>query len=105
MESFSVKLTHTLEKDHKYKCEMYVRPRATIDCYVDRIGFYFSEDSLKFIYPNFFEPEVESIRGHFLADTSTWELITGDFIADGTEHFLTIICFKQEVLLTLLNLT
>lgn len=65
----------------------------------DDIGLYLSNDSLVdySLYGNFnVTPQVENVQGDIMGDPSQWYNITGQYIANGGEQFITIGNFKDE---------
>ena len=68
---------------------------------IDAIGAYFSNDSL--FYDNYnadkvlpYQPQVENKKGNVITDTLNWVLISGKFIAQGGERFITIGNFQVD---------
>jgi hypothetical protein len=83
---------------------MYVNPYDKLcSFYTDGIAMYFDNGQLDTIvaqdssgvYP-FVNPQVNNLAGNVLSDTMNWVLVSGLFIANGTEEFLTIGNFKTD---------
>jgi hypothetical protein len=89
-EYLSVQLTEPLMADTAYEVSFYVS-RAENSCGEDKIGAYFSQVAP----PNVgivvlpFDPQVSSNLG-IISNNIDWTLITGCFIAEGGEQFITI---------------
>jgi OmpA-OmpF porin, OOP family len=64
---------------------------------IDNIGAYFTVDS---IYSTTFidvpNPQIMSPDNVFLSDTANWMLVSGEFVAEGGEKFVTIGNFKND---------
>jgi len=88
----------------KYCVEMYVSLSNNSQFSVSRIGFAFTNDSVKVnqLSPYYFKPltfltpQVENDSTAFITDTLNWVLISGNFIANGGERFLTIGNFYND---------
>lgn len=97
-------LKDTLIQNHKYCCEFYVCCSNTCLFSTDAIGAYFSADSLKNDTSNLVLnviPQVENVPGNMLTDTLNWMLVSGEFIAQGGEKYITIGNFKDDAHTTL----
>ena len=92
-EYLEVPLTDTLIANKKYCVEFYVSLSYPASA-VSNCGAYFSIDSLldttnlKAI--DYVTPQIENPIGNMLNDTANWMLISGNFIAQGGERFMTI---------------
>ncbi len=92
-EYLEVPLTDTLIANKKYCVEFYVSLSYPASA-VSNCGAYFSNDSildttnLKAI--DYITPQIENPIGNMLNDTANWMLISGNFIAQGGERFMTI---------------
>jgi len=83
---------------NKYCVEMYVCLAEYSKISTTRLGFVFSNDSINadafspywFKPLSFLAPQVENDSTAFITDTLNWVLISGSFIANGGERFLTI---------------
>lgn len=105
-EYLSVKLISQLQEGKKYCVEFYVNLINHAYFGYDRIGAYISKDSL--CVPTYgylhFIPQVENPAGNVIIDTLNWTLISGSFIAQGGEQFITIGNFSPDSLVqTLIN--
>ena len=102
-EYFSIKLTSSLQEGKKYCVEFYVNLLNTSYWGYDRIGAYLSKDSL--CVPTYgylhFIPQVENPAGNVILDTLNWTLISGSFIAQGGEQYITIGNFRPDSLVQL----
>lgn len=102
-------LFDTLKSGHKYCVEFYVSAANTCKYLTDDIGAYFCADSSSItdyttnLVLNLI-PQVVNIQGNILNDTLNWMLISGDFIAQGGEKFITIGNFKDAANTTLVML-
>lgn len=91
-EYISIKLDSTLKAGKKYKTSLAVSPANNFMRGTDRIGVYFSQDTNGFYGPLqlLFTPQIENAINNIIVDTAKWTTITGTFIANGGESFLTI---------------
>ena len=82
-----------------YHFEMYACLANKYKYAVDNIGVYFSDTAIAGI-PDFlplpFTPQINNTSG-FISDTLNWILISGDYVASGTENFLIIGNFQNDV--------
>ncbi len=89
-EYLTVPLTETLMADTAYEVSFYVS-RAENSCGEDKIGAYFSQTPP----PNVgigvlpFDPQVSSNLG-IISNNTDWTLITGCFVAEGGEQYMTL---------------
>ena len=92
-EYIEVKLISPLTQNRKYCVEFYVSFAAT-NFVVSNIGAYFSHDSLLNNSPyNAIDnviPQIENPTTNMLSDTLNWMLVSGNFIANGGEEYMTI---------------
>lgn len=94
-----VKLIDSLIAGNKYYVAFSVSLADSSNFATDDIGIYFSNDSLLNMssFDNFsVTPHVESTQGTFLSDKTIWYFITGEYIANGGEKFLTLGNFKDD---------
>jgi gliding motility-associated-like protein len=92
-------LSEPLRAGKKYCVSFFVSLAEMSDYSVDRIGCYFTNDSL---FGNGFEyinviPHVESPEVIFLNDTLNWMELSGIYIAQGGERFITIGNFRDSL--------
>lgn len=91
-EYIAIKLIDSLISGKNYKTDFYVSLADSCKFTTDVIGAYFSKDTTK--NNNYFaikyNPQVSSPKGVFLKDYINWTLISGTFIANGGEQFMTI---------------
>ncbi len=92
-EYLEVPLMDTLKANKKYCVQFYVSLAECSKYSISNLGAYFSNDSL--LAPNFHaidtvSPQVENPITNMLNDTINWMLVSGYFIANGGERFMTI---------------
>lgn len=90
-EYIQARLTSPLQAGNTYCVEFYVK-RANFKYASDRIGAYFSYDSiyLNQTDPLPYVPQIANPLGNFIRSTSTWTKISGSFTASGGEAFIII---------------
>ena len=88
-------LNDSLISGHKYCVEFYVSSANNCKYVTDDIAAYFSNDT---IYGGLIglNTQVENFQGNILNDTMNWMQISGEFIAQGGEKFITIGNFKND---------
>lgn len=96
-EYIQTKLTQPMKVGVKYKIEFYVSlsfPQAA----VEKIGALFTTNQVNRVdfCPIFASPQVVNQNG-FLTDSLGWTKIEGDFIANGSEEYLTIGYFEDTI--------
>ena len=102
-EYMAVQLSQPLQKGKIYELSYYISLadsfyRAGLPLqYIDHSAAYLSTDSLAI--DNYFRieqtPQVASTNSVFLNDSTGWQKVSGYFVADGGEKFLTIGCFAK----------
>jgi hypothetical protein len=97
-----VKLSNILISEKKYNVEFYVSESDVMHAKSNSIGAYFSTDSF-FVSSAFIGlidvvPQVQNNPNNDLSDTANWTLVSGSFIANGTERYLTIGNFLPDSL-------
>jgi gliding motility-associated-like protein len=102
-EYLSTPLMTQLQAGQKYSVEFYVSLADSSVWAIDQLGIAFTDtiesqltlDSIPFL------PQVESPKGLLINDTANWTKVSGTFVANGTERYLTIGCFhaKQHLLI------
>jgi hypothetical protein len=103
-----VKLINSLLTAKSYKVEFYVASSEALHAKSNSIGAYFSADS--FFVSNIFlglidvVPQVQNNHNNDLSDTANWTLVSGSFIANGTERYLTIGNFLPDSLSNIIPL-
>ena len=99
-EYLSVKLNQKLKGGNKYCISFYVNLINTAYVAIDAIGAYLSPDSL--FFNNYttihVQPQIENPYGNVITDTLNWTLISGEYIANGGEQYITIGDFKDDSL-------
>ena len=102
-EYMGVGLTAPLQAGKYYCCEFWVNlpngSGGTPGTAVDRLGVYFSSDSILTIsscceLP--YTPQVENAAGNIITDTMDWTPISGEFAAAGGERFMTVGNFRND---------
>lgn len=88
-----VRLTSPLQQDTLYCAKLYLALADYCQIAIDRMGMLFTTDSLvTYPSPEILGPipQVTSMSGQFLSDTSAWMELSGEFIAQGGEQYLSI---------------
>lgn len=96
-EYLEVKLDSSLQQGIKYCLSFYISRNEGCSGATDKIGAYFSNDSLLSNSPYNIpvQPQIETTAGVLISDTMNWIQISGEFIAQGGESFLTIGNFRD----------
>jgi len=96
-EYLEVRLNSPLQAGVNYYVTFYVSLADSMNYATDAVGCYFSMDTAKNDTGYFLPvtPQVENASGNFLIDKSGWTKISGHYIAQGGEQFLTIGNFKN----------
>lgn len=93
-EYIEVKLNSTLTKNKKYCVQFYISLANKIRVGATGMGAYFSNDSLlensEDLTAILFQPQVHASGAIPISDTVGWVEISGEFIAQGGEKFMTI---------------
>jgi len=92
-------LSDTLKQGHEYCVSFYVSVAEEFKYVVDGIGLYLSVDSAVDYTINTnlsFVPQIENPSGNIIYDTLNWVQISGTYIANGGEKYLTIGNFKDD---------
>jgi Secretion system C-terminal sorting domain len=97
-ETFGQSLPDTLQAGHKYCVSFYVSLAESSHFAIDRIGALFTSSAIdgSFVFSFTSIPQVENPIGNIIADTSNWILISGDFIAQGNESYVSIGNFYND---------
>jgi hypothetical protein len=98
------KLKSKLILGQTYCAKMYVNPTERYSRYTqDGIAMYFDNGQLDTICAmdssgvyTFVQPQVSNPQGNIIMDTVGWTLVSGTFVANGTEEFITIGNFKSD---------
>ena len=96
-EFVKVKLKSRLQSNKTYKARMFIKLLKGSYFAIDAVGLYFSNNSTRFYSDTDFiqiTPQVKNLSGRVL--DSKWTLITGTFIANGDEQYLTIGNFEKQ---------
>ncbi len=107
MEYISVKLTSSLVAGQHYYVSAFIKLQADVDYATEDLGFYFSETSIadSTLEPlKQYIPQVSNLDG-FITNTGEWKKVTGCFIANGGEEYLTIGNFSDPGSANLLHFT
>ncbi len=96
-EYIEAKLTSPLSAGQRYCVEFYVK-RANFKYASDRIGAYFSVDSVygNQTAPLAVVPQVQNTAGNYIVSTSSWTKVSGSFTATGGEEFILIGNFYND---------
>jgi hypothetical protein len=100
-EYLEIELANPMIADSGYCVEFYVSLAEISKHAIGNIGAYFSADSL--LDPSYgkaidyVNPQVENPSANYLSDKTNWMLVSGSFIAQGGERFMTIGNFHKPV--------
>lgn len=96
-EYVEAKMNDSLIAGKKYFASFYVSLCPTSNYALDAVGAYFSKDSLLSTSACHFSviPQVQNPTGNVIKDTTNWVQVSGSFIAQGGERFITIGNFKD----------
>jgi hypothetical protein len=96
-------LSDSLIAGHNYSINFYLSLANSCQYYIDRIGVYFSNDTIQIPQQgNFapyyipYTPQFETMQGNLISDTANWVQITGNIIAAGGERFFAIGNFRDD---------
>ncbi|MEI2759980.1 MAG: T9SS type A sorting domain-containing protein [Bacteroidia bacterium] len=92
-------LSDTLKQGHEYCVSFYVSVAEKCKYVTDGIGLYLSVDSAVDYTINTnlsFVPQISNPAGNIIYDTLNWVQISGTYIANGGEKYLTIGNFKDD---------
>ena len=92
-------LSDTLKQGHEYCVSFYVSVAEELKYVTDGIGLYLSVDSAVDYTINTnlsFVPQISNPSGNIIYDTLNWVQISGTYIANGGEKYLTIGNFKDD---------
>jgi hypothetical protein len=92
-------LSDTLKQGHEYCVSFYVSVAEEFKYVTDGIGLYLSVDSAVDYTINtnlLFVPQISNPSGNIIYDTLNWVQISGTYIANGGEKYLTIGNFKDD---------
>jgi hypothetical protein len=92
-------LLDTLRQGHEYCVSFYVSVAEKCKYVTDGIGLYLSVDSAVDYTINTnlsFVPQISNPAGNIIYDTLNWVQISGTYIANGGEKYLTIGNFKDD---------
>ncbi|MEI2758776.1 MAG: T9SS type A sorting domain-containing protein [Bacteroidia bacterium] len=92
-------LSDTLKQGHEYCVSFYVSVAEEFKYVTDGIGLYLSVDSAVDYTINTnlsFVPQISNPSGNIIYDTLNWVQISGTYIANGGEKYLTIGNFKDD---------
>jgi OOP family OmpA-OmpF porin len=92
-EYLQVELSSSLISEVLYHFEMYVNLCNLSSFAIEDVGIYFSDTND--FQPFSVMPQIINSSG-FISDTLNWTLISGDYIANGGETYLTIGNFKND---------
>ena len=94
-------LSQPLKQNKKYCLEFYLSCCDIVNLAIDRIGVYFTQDSLKVNQGSTFQvinviPQFETPEFLYFTDTANWVKVEGEFMAQGGERFFTIGNFRDS---------
>ena len=91
-EYIQTKLITTLTQGQEYYFEFYVCRSDIYGIAIDNIGALFTSYPISRFDANpiIAQPQIENPRHHIIIDTIKWTKISGTFVAQGDEHYLTI---------------
>ncbi len=92
-------LSDTLKQGHEYCISFYVSVADGMKYVIDGMGLYLSVDSAVDYTINTnlsFIPQISNPSGNIIYDTLNWVQISGTYIANGGEKYLTIGNFKDD---------
>ena len=104
-EYIEVKLIDTLKTDKTYYVDFWVSLSRLCDYPVpigiDAIGAYFSKDTLQYTINDTTSvfnviPQIQNTEWNIITDTTNWVKISGWFVAQGGEDYMTIGNFKRD---------
>ena len=97
-ETFGQQLNDTLIAGHTYCVSFYVSLSGGINFAIDRIGALFTSYQIdgNDIATFTLIPQVQNIPGNIISDTTNWILISGDFVAQGNETFVSFGNFYDD---------
>ncbi len=98
-EYIQTRLKQKLTVGKSYCIKYYVSLWANCRYAIDELGAYLDDGAIHANYykPAYINPQVKSPNGVFYTDTVNWLPVYGNFVADGTEEYLTIGNFKSEI--------
>ncbi len=103
------KLIKKLISNKLYCVTFYINLTNYSTCGIDQIGAYFDDGSVYAPYvsvvPGNLNPQVKNTTGVYVTDTLNWTKIQGTFIANGTEEYITIGNFKNDLLTNTFSLS
>jgi OmpA-OmpF porin, OOP family len=91
-EYLQVELMQELEADEVYCFDMFVSLAELSKYAIDKIGVYFSDNSIRFKNwaPIAVKPQIENGAKRIISNTDDWTIICGQYKAIGGEKFITI---------------
>lgn len=98
-EYLQAKLNHPLVKNHEYKCEFYVSYADISSIAIKTLGAYFSNTPIynsNSYNPFILQPQIEN-TSNYLLDSLNWIKISGVFISNGSEEYITIGNFRDTL--------
>lgn len=97
-ESIGVKLTQKLKANKCYYGEFYMSLADISDTQINSIGVLFTSNQYTLapgIFNNTIQPQIQWDTTQFISDTLNWVKVSGTFVAQGGEEYLTIGNFKD----------
>jgi hypothetical protein len=95
------RLKANLQTGKEYCVKFYVNIRDNASYGIDGMGAFFGDNTLDTIAKTtvpltYLVPQVQNSAGNIITDTMNWVLITGTFVATGSEKHLIIGNFKSD---------
>jgi len=103
-EYIATKLNEPLIAGMEYQLSFYLSRRIQMNLAIDKVGAYFSADSVLVDHPTIIdvEPQVET-SGEVLTPDLEWELITLTYTAEGGEQHMVLGNFRDYHEMTVIN--
>lgn len=94
-EAMNNKLSKPLTANKQYCVKAHLSLYDNSFCVVDGFGMYFDNGTYSVFTSGQITPQIEILDYNYLSDTVGWMEISGTFIADGTEEYITLGNFKR----------
>jgi hypothetical protein len=99
------RLVNTLKQGHRYYFSSYINRAEKSFLSSSALGVYFSEDSISmgtsYVHSQPYmlnvQPQIKNPMGNYFLSYEDWELFDGEFIANGTEKFITFGFFANSI--------
>jgi gliding motility-associated-like protein len=97
-ECIGIKLIQSLKANRCYYGEFYISLADFSDTQINSLGMLFTKDTFKLAYLNYnntIQPQIQWDTTQFITDTLNWVKVSGTFVAQGGEEYVTIGNFKD----------